>query len=307
MCTWADSLRLTGNVAAELTKCSSADQLQPKPTECQVDQKDQVQLSDCSWANRSKLDWEIAGVLDVCSWTHWLLAGCVQRSRQCAAIADRLQASWQFAAKLSCLSWQVAAKLSGWRNAAGCYACSIDMLKASQEIQWLQTNGSCSILHLAISTSAVSSNLFLTLKKFWIFNFASSISCTIKCPSALDFRSPYPKSTTAVLLLQREMRCISSVMLNASQHIHFINKYLLFNFASSISYTIKCPSALGFRLPYPKSTIAVLLLKKEMRCISSVMLNAAQYIHFINNVCNCSILHFRYINVSNLAQSFLWH
>jgi len=158
VCTWADSLRLNGSRAA-----SSADQ--PKPTDCQVDQKDQVQLSDCSWANRSKLGWQIAGVLDVCSWTHWLLAGCVQRSWQCAAVADRLQASWQFAAKLSCLSWQVAAKLSGWQNAAGCYACSIDMLKALQEIQWLQTNGSCSILHLAILTSAVSSNLFLTLKK----------------------------------------------------------------------------------------------------------------------------------------------
>ncbi len=64
------------------------------------------------------------------------------------------------------------------------------------------------------------------------------------------------------------------------------------------------PSALDFHPPHPKSTTAVLFLKSEMRCNSSVMLNATQYIHFINNTYNCSILHFRYINVSNFVQSF---
>ena len=73
----------------------------------------------------------------------------------------------------------------------------------------------------AISTSAVSSNLFLTLENFWIFNFASSMSCTIKCPSALDFRSPYPKSTTAVFFPKSELRCLHIVMLNSSQDIHY--------------------------------------------------------------------------------------
>jgi len=109
-------------------------------------------------------------------------------------------------------------------------------------------------------------------------------------------------------------RCIASQKRNA-MHLQcdverisrysFYKYYLLFNFASSISYTIKCPSALGFGLPYPKSTTAVLLLKKEMRCISSVMLNAARYIHFINDFYYCSILPFRYINVSSFIQSFL--
>jgi len=34
------------------------------------------------------------------------------------------------------------------------------------------------------------------------------------------------------------------------------------------------------------------------------MLNASQYIHFLNDIYYCSILPFRYINVSNFAQSF---
>ncbi len=45
--------------------------------------------------------------------------------------------------------------------------------------------------------------------------FASSISCTIKCSSALDFRLPYPKSTTAVLFLESEL--LSILCLKASQ------------------------------------------------------------------------------------------
>jgi len=117
------SLKLTGNVAAKLTNCSSADQLQPKIDRLPSRQL-QVQMSDCSWADRSKLGWQIAGDLNVCSWTHWLLTGCVQQSWQCASIADRLQASWQLAAQLSGQDWQLAAKLSGWQNAAafGCRA-----------------------------------------------------------------------------------------------------------------------------------------------------------------------------------------
>jgi len=48
----------------------------------------------------------------------------------------------------------------------------------------------------------------------------------------------------------------------------------------------------------------MLFLNSEMRFISSVMLNASQDIHFIKDICNCSILHFRYINVSSFIQSF---
>ncbi len=260
-------------------------------------------------------------------------------------------------------------------------------------------------MHLQCDVERISRYSFY--KYYLLFNFASSISYTIKCPSALGFGLPYPKSTTAVLLLKKEMRCISSVMLNAARYIHFINdfyycsilpfryinvssfiqsfltwkQFWIFNFASSISCTIivsictrfsptiskihffnsemwcifsvmfnasqdthfikhiyNC-SILHFRYinvsslaqsndikknldiqflhlvcpaqssvhPYPKSTTAVLFFNSEMRCISSVMLNASQDIHLIKDICNCSILHFRYINVSNLAQFFLWH
>ena len=70
--------------AAQLTSCSQGQQI-AKSTK-----KDQVQLSNFTWAERPKLGLQSSGILYVCSWTHWLLAGCVKLRWQCAADSVRL-------------------------------------------------------------------------------------------------------------------------------------------------------------------------------------------------------------------------